>query len=98
MTPGAQLAQSCHCAFAFATQHPGITKNWIDISNYICILEASNQEELIDLLSQAEVSRVPTALFREPDYGDSVTAIALAPGTESKRICANLKLALKDLK
>jgi len=58
-------------------------------------LAAENEAELSELLKRAVELSIPCEGFREPDYNDSLTAIALAPGEKSKRLCSHLKLALK---
>ena len=86
MAPGTQLAQSVHAAFRFASDWPHLTNKWMDNSEYICILSAENEIELNDLLQRAEWLAIPNAGFKEPDFDNSLTAIALGPGSESKRL------------
>ena len=95
LPPGAQLAQACHVAFRFATEYKHATNDWMDNSEYICILAAENEAALTELLRRAAELYIPNEGFREPDLNDSLTAIALAPGIESKKLCSNLPLALK---
>ena len=95
LTPGAKLAQSVHAAFRFADEWRHTTNDWMDNSEYICILEANNEAELNALLESAKQANIPNSHFIEPDFDNSLTAIALAPGPQSKRLCSNLSLALK---
>jgi peptidyl-tRNA hydrolase len=95
LPPGAMLAQSCHVAFRFATEWRCATNDWLDTSEYICILATENETELLELWQRAQQLEIPSESFREPDYNDSLTAIALAPGEKSKKLCSNLPLALK---
>ena len=97
LKPGEQLAQSVHAAFRFASDYPHLTNRWLDNSEYICILEIENETELYNLWKMSEQKSIPGACFIEPDYDNSLTAIALAPGLESKKLCSNLKLALKEI-
>lgn len=90
-----QLAQSCHVSFAFSNEHFDITKNWMNISNYICILSAENEKELIKLIDGCIDSNVKFSIFRESDLDNQITAIAIEPGIKSKKICNQLKLALR---
>lgn len=90
---GAKLAQACHCAFQFAKEHPEVTSNWMNISNYICILESENEANLLELLSKANNEGIKTSYFLEEDFGNSLTAIALEPGNKSKKLCQKLPLA-----
>jgi peptidyl-tRNA hydrolase len=95
LVPGQILAQAVHAAFTFSLAHPYLTREWLIISNYICILEADNEEELNKLLERASREEIITSTFREPDYDNSLTAIAIEPGSKSKKLCSSYKLALK---
>ncbi len=96
MSLGDQLAQSCHCCFQFSHDHPHLAERWLKESNYICILEIDNEPELVKLWEQAIALDIPASRFIEPDFDDSLTAIALAPGPKSKKLCSQLRLAMKD--
>jgi peptidyl-tRNA hydrolase len=97
LKPGAILAQSVHASFAFSQEHPEITKKWMMESNYIGILEIESEEKLFKLINDALREGIASAMFREPDLDNSLTAIALEPGPKSKKLCSNLKLALRDI-
>ncbi len=66
-------------------------------SNYICLLSVSSEHDLIKLLEKANLYNIKISVFREPDIDNQITAIALAPGAKSKKLCNNLKLALRDI-
>jgi peptidyl-tRNA hydrolase len=87
------LAQSCHAAIEFKFRYPEIASEWFNQSNYICILEIENETKLVELLYKARFKEIAVAEFIEPDYDNSLTAIALAPGEKSKKLCSNLRLA-----
>lgn len=93
LSAGSKLAQSVHCAFQFALEHSNVTNNWMTNSNYICILSAKDEEEIIQLLDKAKENNINHSVFREEDLNNSITAIALEPGSNSKRLCRKLKLA-----
>jgi hypothetical protein len=38
------------------------------------------------------------SVFREPDIGNEITAIAIQPGETSKKLVRNLPLGLKEFK
>ncbi len=97
ISAGDILAQACHCAIEFSLEHHLITKSWHDISNYIVILEIQNEIELINLIQKASDKKINFSLFREPDMDNQITAIALAPGIDSKKLCSNLSLAFKKI-
>lgn len=90
--PGQKIAQSCHVAFVFSQEHMSITKNWMNNSNFICVLENNNLNSLIE---KAKYYNISFSIFKEPDLDYQITAIALAPGSMTKKICSSLKLALK---
>ena len=77
--------------------YPQLTGEWFRDSNYICILEIDNEQELIKLFDRAVRENISVSRFVEPDFNDSLTTIALAPGSQSKKLCNNLKLALNDI-
>ena len=87
--------QSQHAAIQFIMEHPEISKIWFGKSNYLGWLTVANENELHQLAEEASLQGIPVSVFREPDVDDQMTAIALAPGPESRRLCSNLKLALK---
>ena len=89
------LAQAVHCAFEFSKLYPELTKNWMNNSNYICILEVDNEEMLFKLSNDSEQLDIKTAKFFESDLNNSLTAIALEPSDVSKKICRKFYLALK---
>lgn len=66
----------------------------MELSNYICILEIE-EEKVPNFIEKIISSQVNFSVFKEPDLDNRVTSIALEPGTLSKKLCANLRLALK---
>ncbi|CAB4197008.1 Peptidyl-tRNA hydrolase, PTH2 [uncultured Caudovirales phage] len=91
------MAQAVHAAFQFCLEHTDTTFSWMNNSNYICLLSANNEHELNMLLEKANLHNIKLSVFREPDIYNQITAIALAPGVKSKKLCNNLKLALRDM-
>lgn len=76
-------------------EHFDITSAWMDVSSYICILEAEN-DVLQSLILQADQESIVYSIFREPDMDNAITAIAFAPGKKTKKLCSKLQLALKE--
>lgn len=93
---GYQGVQSIHAAIQFAMEHPTTNKEWFEKSNYLGFLSVTNEEELLRLAEKAASLGIECSIFREPDIDNQVTAIAIAPGTKSKKLCSNLNLALKE--
>lgn len=96
LSPGAQLAQTCHALTEFALEFPNTFKEWKDTSNYICILSAENESELDHYLWMANMYNLEHSVFHEPDLDNELTAICLEPTEESEDICKSLPLALNE--
>ena len=92
LPPGARAAQLCHALRAFVEAHPAEDQAWFRQSNTLVLLEVESEQRLALLLSQAKEKQIACADFREPDLGDSLTAIAVAPG--GKKLVRGLPLAL----
>lgn len=86
--------QSLHALQEFGIHHPEVTKEWYEKSNYLGLLSVKNENDLMVLFCKASSRGIRVAIFREPDIGDRVTAIALEPGPQSRRLCSSLPLAL----
>lgn len=95
LEPGYQAVQSMHALRQFTAEHPEIDRLWFDQSNYLGLLSVANEKELYNLMEQAQMHDIKFSIFREPDIGDQITAIALSPGAKSKKLCSKLPLALK---
>ncbi len=89
---GSRAVQAVHAARAFADQHPELEREWFATSNTLALLEVDDEPALERLSESAAAKGVAAAGFREPDLGDSLTAIAIAPA--GKKLCQGLRLAL----
>jgi peptidyl-tRNA hydrolase len=96
LPPGAQAAQSVHAALAFAHEHQEIANAWFRDSNNIVLLAVKSEGELVRLEDRAVAAEVPCSLFKEPDFDDAVTAIAIGPS--GWRLVSSLPLALREPK
>lgn len=90
LKPGQQIAQCAHAIAEFSIQHPQLFKEWHDISNYICCLIAPDLEALEQRCKEQGMSYTT---FREPDYDNKLTAIAIEPSQLAKSIVRSYKLA-----
>jgi hypothetical protein len=97
LAAGYQATQAIHAALEFGIQYPDIYREWHQQSNYLGFLSVPNEEELTKLIDKAKMLEIECSIFKEPDIGYQITAIALAPGYKSKKLCSNLKLALRVL-
>lgn len=94
LPPGARCAQACHTLRAFVAAHPELDREWFDGSNNLVVLEVSDEAALEALARHASASGVPLATFREPDFSDALTGVALA-GAGAKLV-SSLPLALRQ--
>lgn len=79
-------------------EHTEIARAWFERSNYLACLGAKDEYELLKLIDRACERGVRFSVFFEPDLDYSITAVALEPGIESKRLCSNYGLALKQFR
>lgn len=93
LSPGARCAQSCHAMRLFSAEHPEPDRAWYVGSNNLVVLEAENEGALMALAAKARSEGIPASEFREPDFADAVTAVAL--GGAMSRYLSSLPLALK---
>ena len=96
LKPGAQVAQAAHAAIQFQHEHPEISKDWHTNSNYIIILAAKDEQDLLRILEKTRNAGLQSSVFTEPDLDDQVTAIAIEPSVLTQKICSNLPLALRE--
>lgn len=92
LSPGAQVAQAMHAFRSFLEEHPGVERAWFQTSNTLAVLSAPNEGALQAIVMDAIDNDFRVSQFREPDMGDSLTAIALEPA--AKRLVRSLPLAL----
>jgi len=91
------MLQSAHAAVDFQHQHPDISKKWNTQSNYLIILSVENEEQLLLYLEKIRYRGIKHTVFREPDIGNQITAIAIEPGENSRKLTSKLPLALKEI-
>jgi len=86
--------QACHALREFTEIHPEIDSTWYRASNHLAVLAVDHEASLMALAERARERGVQYAPFREPDAGNTLTAIALEPGPRTRRLCRGLRLAL----
>jgi len=96
--PGEQVAQSNHAVIRWCLEHIELTQNWLNTSEIIVCLGIKNEEELIKLIQRAEQKEIKYSIFREPDMNNELTSVVFEPGENSKKLCSNLGLVLRNLK
>ncbi len=96
MSPGYQAVQSTHAAIDFIFEHQSRAGPWHRDSNYLVQLVVENEEALKQLIKKLAKAELAITIFREPDIGNQITAIAIEPHEETQRICRNLPLLFKN--
>lgn len=93
LPPGAQAAQACHALLAFVKAHPIVSDYWHHKSNNLVVLQVPDESCLLHLAGRAQDEGIEHSVFREPDFDNTVTAVALEPA--GRRLVSNLALALR---
>ena len=96
LSPGYQCVQPAHALAQFATEHLQTFREWHDNHKNLIVLATDDEESLTDLWILAKAKGIATSVFREPDIGNEVTAIAFAPGKKTEKLLSNIPLALKQ--
>lgn len=95
LSPGQQAVQAAHALREFVREHPEEDLRWYKGSNTLALLAVEDEDSLQELLSRAQLRRIPCSGFWEPDRDDELTAIAIGP--EGKGLCRRLRLALSEV-
>lgn len=96
MTDGYKAVQSTHAAINFTFEHPSRAGPWFKDSNYLVQLEVENENELKKLIRKCEKKQLFYTIFREPDIGNEITAIAIEPSPLTQKLVAHLPLLFKS--
>lgn len=96
LSRGQKATQSTHAAFKFAHEHPVITDDWYLNSTYLVLVTAKSSYHLELIADQAEQADLVVSRWFEPDMGDELTAIAIAPSLIASKLMANLPLTLRE--
>jgi peptidyl-tRNA hydrolase len=95
MPPGLQAAQAVHAAFQFSFDWPAMALAWVRDSNFLVVVAVPDETALAERATAAVEEGIARTIVREPDLSNSITAVALQPGSEARRLCAEMPLALK---
>jgi peptidyl-tRNA hydrolase len=95
LSAGAQAVQAAHALREFSAKYPEEDQHWYKSSNTLIMKVVPNEPELLSLLQDAENQGIKVVQFREPDRGDELTALALAPDPRTELLCRGHPLALK---
>jgi peptidyl-tRNA hydrolase len=94
LRPGQQAVQAAHAAHQFCVDFPTEFAAWFERSNTLAMLTVPDEQALRQLADLADDWDLKLSMFREPDLGNALTALALEPGSGTRRLCRNLPLAL----
>lgn len=75
MGPGLTAAQACHAATLAAQANPDI--DWVGRTLVVCELDKLGLTKAAEKFSRLPFSLEPCYVWREPDRGDELTAIAV---------------------
>jgi hypothetical protein len=86
-----------HAAIQFVFEHPEIAKLWIK-EPYLAQLSCADEDDLKNLIEKLQKNNIKYSIFREPDLDDQITAIAIEPSDQSRRLLSSYPLMLKEYK
>jgi hypothetical protein len=89
--------QSAHAAIDFQHEYPVEAKLWQTTSNYLAVLTVEDEEQLIKLITKAILLGIKHTVFREPDIGNQITAVAFEPSEQAKKLTSSCPLMGKEL-
>jgi len=89
--------QSAHACVQFQHEHPEIAKQWYHHSNYLIFLSVENEKELESLIDKAKSQNIQVSVFREPDINNEITAIAIEPCVQAKKLTSGIPLMRKGV-
>lgn len=96
MSYGYQAVQAAHAAIDFTFEHPDRAGPWHKNSNYLILLVLKNEKQLYLLGRRCEDLNLRHTVFREPDIGDEVTAIAIEPSPVTQKLVSRIPLLFKN--
>jgi hypothetical protein len=76
-------------------EHPQEAREWFHGSNIIVLVAVKDLHELQSFARSLDDKGVKHSKFIEEDVGNELTAVAIAPGPDVKRLCSGFKLVGK---
>lgn len=96
LSAGYQSVQPTHAAIQFIFTFPTVSRRWYKNHKNIATLAAPSELALVNLFKKAEEAGLKCVIFKEPDIGNEVTAIAIEPHELTYKLTSSLPLALKN--
>ena len=94
---GYQAVQAGHAAIEFQYDYPEVAKDWHDNSNYLIFLSTDDEAHLKKLIIKATEKGIKYTIFREPDIGNQITAVAFEPSEASRKLTSSCPLMGKEV-
>lgn len=98
LSPGAQAVQGMHALVEFQFEHSEKAREWHAESNTLGFLSVEDEKELNALAGQLFSLGIAHSMFREPDMGMSLTALAIEATDQARDALRHLPLAMKELR
>lgn len=95
MSDGYKAVQSTHAAINFIFENYSRAGPWFYNSNYLVQLEVSNEKQLKLLIQKCDQNQLVYTVFREPDIGNQITAIAIEPSKQTQKLVSKIPLLFK---
>lgn len=96
-TAGYQSVMASHAAIQFVFEHPEIAKQWIK-DPYLAQLSCADENDIKNLIEKLQKNNIKYSVFKEPDLDNQITAIAIEPSDQSRRLLSSYPLMLKEYK
>lgn len=88
--------QSSHACINFIFENHNKGDPWFYSSNTLVQLEVKNEEQLKLLIEKCQFHQLDHTVFREPDLGNAITAIAIEPSDRTRRLTSNIPKLFKN--
>jgi hypothetical protein len=92
---GYQAVQSSHALIDFIFEHPSRAGPWHE-SNYLIQKVVPDLKALKELIRKCERNNLFYTVFREPDIGNQITAIAIEPSPITEKLVSKLPQMFKN--
>ncbi len=96
LSDGYKAVQSTHAAINFIFEHPSRAGPWFYNSNYLIQLEVNSEKQLKSLIQKCIENQLVHTVFKEPDIGNQITAVAIEPSKQTKKLVSKIPLLFKN--
>lgn len=69
--------------------------DWLN-NETLVVVSVPDEAALASLAARAVEEGIIRVIWREPDIGNTITAVALQPSEEARRLCSQFPLALRE--